>query len=29
MDVETTAKVLKSVLIKLCKGILYILGEVK
>lgn len=29
MDIETTAKVIKSVLVKLCKGILYILGEVK
>ena len=29
MDIETTAKVIKTILIKLCKGVLYILGEVK
>lgn len=29
MDMETTARVIKSILIKVCKGLLYILGEVK
>lgn len=29
MDIETTAKVIKNVVIKLCRGILYMLGEVK
>ena len=28
MDIETTAKVIKSIVVKLCKGILYMLGEV-
>ncbi len=29
MDIETTARVIKSILVKVCKGLLYILGEVK
>jgi hypothetical protein len=27
MDIETTGKVIKAVLIKICRGVLYILGE--